>query len=92
MNSNEFGMYTVVEKTLTTVIKYVEVYATEVKLHQSATFFVSIYDVDRKLVERQYVSISGEEYEQWAADDDVAVQLVLNKLGLALAPADAPTN
>lgn len=76
----------VVETPKTTTIRYVDLYVTELRLHEKATFLVSLYDTARNLVDRQHVTITGEEYAQWASDDDYVLQIVLGKLGLTLDP------
>lgn len=68
-------------------------YVTDLRLNEYAVFLVSLFDDAHQLVQREYVRIQGDEYENWGTDDLYIKQVVLGKFGLALAPAaDAPTD
>ena len=79
-----FGLVSVVEQPKTSVIRYADLCCTDLKLHQQATFFVNLYDADRNVLDRKYITISGDDYESWGADDDYVTQLILGKLGLTV--------
>jgi len=52
----------------------------KIKLFESATFTVLLFDQDNKLCDGRYYTLNTEEYLQWNADDSWLVKWVKNKL------------
>jgi hypothetical protein len=52
----------------------------KIKLFESATFTVLLFDQDNKLCDGRYYELDTEEYLQWNADDSWLVKWVKTKL------------
>lgn len=65
----------------TKVAHYVSIYRGEVYFKQFVTVEVSLYDANNEFIERKYVKLEGDDYNNWY-DDDVLTELVLSRLGL----------
>ena len=52
----------------------------KIKLFESATFTVLLFDQDNKLCDGRYYELNTEEYLQWNADDSWLVKWVKTKL------------
>ncbi len=53
----------------------------QVHLFNSATVRVVIYNSDQNINRIEHVSLTNEEYNNWAMDDNYIVDVVCNKLG-----------
>jgi hypothetical protein len=52
-----------------------------INLFQDASFSVDSFDATGKIVSRQIVEITPEEYNQWNNDDSFIINLIAQKLG-----------
>jgi hypothetical protein len=50
-------------------------------LNTSATFRVTMWDADNRILEGVNVIIDGQDYLQWSNNDDYVVQFISKKLG-----------
>lgn len=66
--------------TMQTIVRF-SLDITELLLHQSATFRVSLYNVNDKLVDTKFVTLEGDDYTNWGNDDEYILQFLANKLG-----------
>jgi hypothetical protein len=57
-----------------------------VELFQYVTLAVNFFDENNVCTDRTDVKISGEDYSNWAADDNYVINYVINKLGLQVKP------
>ena len=57
---------------------------TKLILNESATFTVSLYDVNDIVIDRQFVSIEGTDYVNWGNDDSYIIRFVANQLGFVM--------
>ena len=55
-----------------------------INLFQDASFLVDSFDATGKIVSRQIVEITPEEYNQWDNDDSFIINLIAQKLGYTL--------
>ena len=56
----------------------------ELKLFNNAVFRVDALNVDGNIVNRQYVTITNEQYLAWNNDDSYILNLVATELGFTL--------
>jgi hypothetical protein len=55
------------------------------ELGVSATFRISLYDVDDNCFANKYVTLEGQDYLNWGTDDSYVMKFVSTKLGFTLA-------
>lgn len=53
-------------------------------LNTSATFRVSLYDVDDKCIENKYVTLEGNDYKNWSNDDQYVINFIATSLGFVI--------
>lgn len=53
-------------------------------LNTSATFRVSMYDINNRCIDNVSVIIEGDAYKAWNNDDNYVVQYVADQLGFTL--------
>lgn len=73
------------EIVTTQVITQVEILEGNIQLNQSARFPVKLLDVNGNLVSMDFVTIEGEDYTNWSADDTYITTLILSRLGITAA-------
>lgn len=57
-----------------------------VKLFENATFRVDSLDVDGNVVNRQYLTMTNEQYLAWNNDDSYVINFVATTLGYIVEP------
>lgn len=70
-----------VDKTTTQTIVRFTLDIVELLLNQSATFRVSLYNINDKLVDTKFVTLEGADYNNWGNEDEYILQFVANQLG-----------
>ena len=70
------------EVVTTQVITQVEILEGNIQLNQSARFPVKLLDSNGSLVSMEFVTIEGDDYSNWAADDAYITTLILTRLGI----------
>ena len=70
-----------VDKTTTQTIIRFTLDIVELLLNQSATFRVSLYNINDKLVDTKFVTLEGADYNNWGNEDEYILQFVANDLG-----------
>ena len=73
------------EIVTTQVITQVEILEGNIQLNQSARFPVKLLDSNGNLVSVDFVTIEGDDYSNWAADDAYITTLILTRLGITAA-------
>lgn len=67
-----------------------------IRLFHSVTLAVNFFDENNVYVDRTDVTVSGEDYANWGADDNYLINYVISKIGVQVKPpvvADVtPTN
>jgi hypothetical protein len=66
----------------TQTISKVDILEGTIELNKSVRFPVRLMDSNENVLSQQNVTISGEEYENWGADDNYIENLILTKLGV----------
>ena len=59
-------------------------YAVNVSLNQSATFWYGLFTNDMEQLTQGNLTMSGEEYQEWANNDDYAWDFIAGKLSLVI--------
>lgn len=72
------------DKVITTsrTVKSIEIDSAQVKLNESATFFVKQLDENGQLIGVEIVQMTGADYTAWGSDDNYVTSFILTKLGL----------
>jgi hypothetical protein len=70
----------IVRKTITAIDISVE----RVALNVSASIQVKMYDESGAIVDYQVIMLKGDDYAQWAADDQYIIEFVCTRLGFVL--------
>ena len=74
------------KEIVTTVnVTQVEILEGNIQLNQSAKFPVRLLGADGNLIGIELVTIEGDDYTNWSADDAYITTLILNKLGITAA-------
>jgi hypothetical protein len=73
-------------QTVTNVITSFNVNVTNVQLFVSANISVNLYSADPRLINTVDLPLVGEDYENWANDDQYIIDYVAEKLGFVIAP------
>jgi hypothetical protein len=73
-----------VDKTTTKTITRFTLDISQLTLGESATFRVSMFDVDDKYIDATYVSLEGQAYLDWGNDDTYVINYVATVLGFTL--------
>jgi hypothetical protein len=68
----------------TRTIKSLRIEIVDLIFNVSARFRVMLFDSLQQLIKSIIVLIEGDEYKQWGNNDDVVLDIVLNKLELSL--------
>lgn len=71
--------------TSRTIVSF-RVVCESVKLFDTATFRVDSLDVDGNVVERQYLTMTNEQYLAWNNDDSYVINFVATTLGYVVEP------
>ena len=53
-------------------------------LNTSATFRVSLYDIDDKCIDNKYIKLEGNDYKNWNSDDQYVIIFISAQLGFVL--------
>lgn len=64
------------------VIHHIEIQILQLTLFQSVSLIVSLYDQNDHIIDNKVVAIEGQEYADWANNDQYLIDLVMAKLGL----------
>lgn len=70
------------------VIHHVEIQVLQLTLFQSVSLIVSLYDENSFIIDNKVVNVEGQEYANWANDDQYLLNLVLQKLNLTKKTSD----
>ena len=70
------------EVVTTQVITQVEILEGSIELNLQARFPVKLLDSNGSLVSMEFVTIEGDDYSNWAADDAYITTLILTRLGI----------
>jgi hypothetical protein len=73
-------------ETIVNVINSFRVYVNNVVLFTSAMLTVELYNADPALIRTEYMTIAGEDYQNWANNDDYIIQFVASKYGFVILP------
>ncbi len=77
---------------ITNIITSFTVTVTDVVLFSSANLLVNLYNADPLLVKTEYMTLTGQAYNDWANDDDYIIQYVATQLGFVITtPPEPPT-
>ncbi len=80
------------EQTVTNIITSFTVNVTNIVLFVSANLSVQLYNADPLLVKTVDLPLVGDDYNNWANDDDYIIQYVVNKFGFVITtPPEPPT-
>ena len=71
-------------QTVTNIITSFTVTVSDVTLFTCANLTVNLYNADPLLVDTVYMTLSGDDYNNWANDDDYVIQYVATKLGFVI--------
>lgn len=71
-------------QTITNTITSFVVTVTSVVLFMSASLSVDLYNSDPALIKTVYLTLSGEDYNNWSNDDDYINQYVATQLGFVI--------
>jgi len=69
------------DKITSNIVVRFEVQNCALILNTSATFIVSSYNIEDKLVATNYIELVGEEYSAWGTSDEYVIQFCATKLG-----------
>lgn len=72
------------DKTIIQTIVRFSLDITILILNQSATFTVSLYNVNDIVIDRQFITLEGTDYINWGNDDSYIIQFVAKKFGFIL--------
>lgn len=64
------------------VIHHIEIQILQLTLFQSVSLIVSLYDQNDHIIDNKVVVVEGQEYADWANNDQYLIDLVMAKLGL----------
>jgi len=73
-------------ETIVNVISSFRVYVSNVTLFTSAMLTVELYSADPALIRTEYMTIAGQDYQDWANDDEYIIQYVASKYGFVILP------
>ena len=62
-----------------------------VNLYDNASFSVDTFDKDNKLLNRQILTMTPEQYKQWGNDDSYVNQFVADSLGFVIVNKNSAT-
>jgi len=71
------------EVTTKTAVRF-SIDIAQIELGSSATFRITLYDIDDKCVSSKYVTLEGQDYLNWGTDDKYVVNYIAKTLGLTL--------
>jgi hypothetical protein len=75
-------------QTVTNLITSFVVNVTDIQLFTSATLIVDLYNSDPRLINKVNLSLAGEDYQNWANNDQYIIDYVATKLGFVMAPVE----
>jgi hypothetical protein len=78
-------------QTETTIITSFIVTVTNVQLFTSANLTVQLCNAEPRLVTTVYLVLAGDDYNNWANNDEYIISYVATTLGFVLAPPAPPT-
>jgi len=78
-------------QTVTNIITSFTVNVTNIQLFVSANISVNLFNADPRLINTVDWPLVGEDYENWANDDQYIIDYVATKLGFVIAP-EPPIN
>lgn len=64
------------------VIHHIEIQILQLILFQSVSLIVSLYDENEHIIDNKVVAVEGQEYANWANNDQYLIDLVMDRLGL----------
>jgi len=73
------------ETTVNTAVRF-SLDISQMILNESATFRVSLYDLNDRCFGNKYVTLEGQAYLDWGNDDTYVINYVAAKLGFTLLP------
>lgn len=73
-----------VDKTTTKTITRFSLDISKMTLNESATFRVSMFDVNDKYIDATNVTLEGQAYLDWGNDDTYVINYVASALGFIL--------
>ena len=76
------------EQTVTNVITSFVVNVTDIQLFTSATLIVDLYNAEPRLINKVNLALVGEDYNNWANNDQYIIDYVASKLGFVIAPVE----
>jgi hypothetical protein len=75
-------------KTTTNVITSFKVNCRSLDLFNNASFTVDSFDSTDKLIDRQVINLTKEQYLEWNNNDSYIINLVAQELGYTLSPTN----
>jgi len=64
------------------IVNSVEIQIVNLILFQSVSILVSLYDEENNIIENKYLTIDGDDYQNWSNNDQFLIDLVLTKMDL----------
>lgn len=53
-------------------------------LNTSATFRVTLYDADNAIIDNKFITLEGNDYNNWSNDDQYVINFIATQLGFVL--------
>ena len=78
-------------QTVTNIITSFTANVTNIQLFVSANISVNLFNAEPRLINTVDLPLVGEDYENWANDDQYIIDYVATKLGFVIAP-EPPIN
>jgi hypothetical protein len=78
--------------TTSRTITSFSVFCQDVSLFTSATFRVDSYDENKNIVDRQYLTMSNEQYLAWNNDDSYVINFVATTIGYTIISSSSSTD
>ena len=75
-------------QTVTNLITSFVVNVSNIELFTSASLMVDLYNAEPRLINKVSLSLAGEDYENWANNDQYIIDYVATKLGFVMAPVE----
>jgi hypothetical protein len=66
------------------LVTKIQISVIRLTLFQSVDLMVQYLDDEGRIIENKYLTISGEDYNQWSNDDSYIVMHVQNKLNITI--------
>ena len=75
-------------QTTTRSFQYMSVQEQNIVLYQSVDILVKLFDANQALCDVKVLSLNGDDYQNWGANDNYILNISCTKLGITLQPTD----